>query len=122
MELAKTVDAPPLEFHYADSVLLVKPHANEEDRMALALSKAGPDRCRAICRAMVIGWRNVKRDGRDAPFDFEDLANFPRLEGKNLFLELGAFIIERTDLSRGVDRDLKKDSAPQPVGEPVTAH
>ena len=111
-----------LEFKFTDVVFMVKPEANEADRMEVALAgrlenKGGvpvlvqsrAELCKTAVRCMVVDWKNVKRGGHDVPYDYDELACFPHVDKKNVFLELGEFIFAHTDiLSRRAD-DLKKD-------------
>lgn len=116
MEL-KRVNSKPLEFKYEDVVFFVKPVATEEDRMEVQLSGISsgpklmfstPDYCKAIIRAMVTGWKGVKLDGQEVPYSFEMLADFPAVKGKNVFIELGSFIMKNTDI-RNREKSIKKD-------------
>jgi hypothetical protein len=121
MEL-KEIKHKVLEFHFEDVVFIVKPEANEEDRLEVELSGrmrelngakimqySSADYCKAVIRCMVLDWRGVKRDGHDVPFSVEELKNFPHIKGKNIFLELGGFIINNTDIKNQRNEDLKKD-------------
>lgn len=108
-----------LKYKFEDVTFLIKPEAEEADRLEVILSgrQEGDDivisraeRCKAAVRQMVVGWEGVKRDGADVPYSFGELSNFPHIEGKNVLLDLGGFIINNTDLvhSRGNDA-LKKE-------------
>jgi hypothetical protein len=95
---------PPLEFKWKvgsdEVVFLVKPESSEEDRMRVAFTPMGGARCREMVRLMVVGWRGVARDKVDVPYAYEELEHFPRAEGHNLFLDLGRFILEHSDISK----------------------
>jgi len=114
----KRLNSKPLEFKYEDATFFVKPVATEEDRMVVSLSGLSdggsvrfskPDYCKAIIGCMVTGWKGVTEGGKEVPYSFDLLSDFPHVEGKNVYLELGAFIIENTDISKGPGGSLKKD-------------
>jgi len=114
----KRQNSKPLECKYEDVTFFVKPVASEEDRMVVALSGLSdgamvrfskPDYCKTVIQCMVTGWKGVTEGGKAVPYSFDLLADFPRVEGKNVYLELGAFIIEHTDISKGAGGSLKKD-------------
>ena len=111
-----------LEFKFEDVIFLVKPEASEDDRMEIALSgrleeKAGvavitksrAEFCKTAIRCMVVDWKHVKRGGHPVPYSYEELKNFPHVEKRNVFLELGDFIIKNTDIVNRRADDLKKD-------------
>jgi hypothetical protein len=109
MELRKN-HQKPLEFKYEDVTFLVKPRASEEDRMLVMLlgeqlpdgnvKFSRPDFCRLVVERMVVGWEGVTRDGKPMPYSFTALSEFPRIEGKNVYLEVGAFILQQTDIQK----------------------
>ncbi len=114
----KRQNSKPLEFKYEDVTFFVKPVASEEDRMIVALSGLSdgahvrfskPEYCRTVIQCMVSGWQGVTEDGKPVPYSFDLLADFPRVDGKNVYLELGAFIIEHTDINKGAGGSLKKE-------------
>ncbi len=99
------------------AVFFVKPIASEDDRMSVAFSGVSEgdkikfsraEYCRTIIQCMVTGWKGVKIDGQEVPYAFELLADFPRIKDKNVYLELGGFILKHTDI-RSKDSSLKKD-------------
>lgn len=112
----KRLNSKPLEFQYEDVVFLVKPQATEEDRMFIQLSGTSvggavkfsrPEYCKALIQSMVIGWKGVKMDGQDVPYEYELLADFPKVKDRNVYIELGSFILEKTDVKKQ-DTELKK--------------
>ena len=114
MELVK--HSQPLEFKYEDIVFLVKKHANAEDKMEVALSgkRDGNDifwtraeYCKTIIRRMVLGWKGVTQDGKEVPYSFDALCELPHVEGRNVFLALGEFVMEHTDIRNSKAKDLK---------------
>ena len=114
----KRQNAKPLEFKYEDVTFFVKPSATEEDRMFVSLSGVSDgdkvrfsraEYCRSIIQCMVTGWKGVTEDGKEVPYSFELLSNFPRIEDHNVYIDLGSFIIEKTDISRAPEDGLKKD-------------
>jgi hypothetical protein len=117
MEIRKS-NAKPLEFKYEDVTFFVKPAATEEDRMVVSLSgKSEGDKvvfsrgeyCKAIIQCMVTGWKGVTADGKEIEYEYDLLADFPKVEGHNVYLELGGFILKNTDIKKGKGEDLKKD-------------
>lgn len=113
----KRLNSKPLEFKYEDVVFYVKPMATEEDRMFVSLngvvdgikikfSKA--EYCKAIIQCMVTGWKGVKMDNHEVPYDFTLLTDFPKVKDKNVYLEIGGFILKHTDIAEQ-DSALKKD-------------
>ena len=111
-----------LEFKFEDVIFLVKPEASEDDRMEIALSgrleeKAGvpvitnsrAEFCKTAIRCMVADWKGIKRAGHDVPYSYDELKNFPHVDKRNIFLELGDFIIKNTDIVNRRADDLKKD-------------
>ena len=113
----KRIHSKPLEFKYDDVTFFVKPVATEEDRMFVALSGISegdkvkfsrPEYCRAIIQCMVTGWTGVKINGEEAPYAFELLSDFPKIKDKNVYLELGGFILKHTDI-KSQGESLKKD-------------
>lgn len=107
-----------LEFQYEDVTFFVKARATGEDRMFVALSGmtdgdkvkfSRPEYCKAIIQCMVTGWKGVKLEGQEVPYSFELLADFPTTENKNVYLELGGFILSKTDIRKHQDESLKKD-------------
>ena len=118
MELIKASSKPLLKFTHEDIVFHIKPEATEEDRLEAILSGrqdgenivvSRAEYCKVAIQRMVVAWENVKRDGVDVPYSFEELRNFPRGTGKNVLLALGTFIIENTNISKQKDSHLKKD-------------
>lgn len=117
MEIRKS-KAETVEFKYEDVVFFIKPHATEEDRMIVNLSGAREgDRvvfsrseyCKTIIKCMVTGWKGVTEDGKEVPYSFDLLSNFPRVKDRNVYIDLGSFIIENTDIARTPEDGLKKD-------------
>jgi hypothetical protein len=114
----KRANAKPLEFKYEDATFFVKPSATEEDRMFVSLSGVSDgdkvrfsraEYCRSIIQCMVTGWKGVKEGGHELPYSFDLLADFPRVANKNVYLELGAFILGHTDIAKESGSSLKKD-------------
>ena len=114
----KRSESKTLEFHHGDAVILVKSEANEDDRLeavfhsrAFGESWNGDQKaayCRVACRRMVVGWKNVTNEkGEELSYDFEMLKDLPKLPGKSLFVELGAFILKDTDFQRGASEEIK---------------
>ena len=105
---------PHLEFPWKvgkDTItFFVKAESSEDDRMCVAFAPKGGQRCRELVRCMVVGWKGVDADGAPVPYEFELLELLPRGEG-NLFLELGRFILEKTDVVKETKetKALKKD-------------
>jgi hypothetical protein len=113
----KRLDSKPLEFVYEDVVFFVKPRATEEDRMFVQLSGTSvggavkfsrPEYCKALIQSMVIGWKGVKIDGQEIRYEYELLADFPKVKDRNVYIELGSFILVNTDIKKQ-DTELKKD-------------
>lgn len=117
MEIRKH-KSDPLEFKYEDVVFFIKPHASEEDRMVVNLSGvregdrvvfSRAEYCKTIIKCMVTGWKGVTEDGKEVPYSFDLLSDFPRVNDHNVYIDLGSFIIEKTDISRAPEDGLKKD-------------
>lgn len=134
MELAKPQE--PLKFAYKDVTFLVRPKSIEADRLEVwgsgqvedgkIISKQA-EFVKALIRCMVVGWEGVTEDGKPVPYSFETfLARFPN-QGRgeaNVFLQLGDFIFEKTDIWKQ-DEAEKNASRAQSAGsstlEPSTA-
>lgn len=121
MEL-KEAKHKALEYQFEDVTFLVKPEADEADRLEVELSGrlkehngakvmeySTADYCKTVIRCMVVGWKGVKRGGHDVPYSFDELKHFPHVKGKNVFLDLGDFVIKNTDIRDQRNDDLKKD-------------
>lgn len=106
MELIK--QGTPLEFKFEDATFLVKKIASAGDRIALTMGGAASADgstytqaayCKKLAELMVVGWRNVQIDGKEAPYSFELFeSSFPFTPGNNVFLALFKFISENTDI------------------------
>ena len=116
----------PLQFKYGDLVVFVKPVASSEDRMEYILTDSRAARCRTAVARMVTGWKGLKIGDEEVPYSLEALSTVPDIPGEGVFfLKLGNWIIDNTDLLKGIGRKLKNDSAPSSTGaceqEPSTA-
>jgi hypothetical protein len=115
MELRKPSEI--VEFKYEDVIFLVKAEASEEDRMEVALlgrrdesgklHYSNADLCRSVIARMVTGWKNVKSNGIDVAYSIEALSMFPAVAGHNVYLELGGFILEKTNILKGASEEKK---------------
>lgn len=109
---------PMLEFKYEDVTFLVKPEATEFDRLEVALAgrQDGKDivfsraeYAKTLVRCMVTGWKGAQRDGKDVPYSFEEIADIPKVRGRNVMLELSGFIMDHTDIHKDSGEHIKKD-------------
>ena len=118
MELIDPTKAKTAEYNLGDVALVVKTEANEDDRLQVAFAgrrKGDPwsaeqsaNFMRLVCRLMVVGWKGVTQGGQPVDYEFELLKHLPRPHGKNLFLDLGMFIIKETDIQKGPTEEAKK--------------
>lgn len=125
MELSRAKE--PLKFKYRDVTFLVKPHAVEADRLEIWASGKADDGkivapraefVKALIRCFVIGWEGVTQDGKPVPYSFETFVNlFPKQpkDETPVFLALGNFIYEKTDIAEQ-DIDAKNALPPRPTG------
>ena len=110
MELQKN-DEKLLEFKWRDVVFKVKPRATSGDRLAVALrdEKTLATYSLTLVERFVVGWEGVTQDGKPAPYSFKLLSeHMPSTASDNALLSLAAFIWEKTDISSGLDKELKK--------------
>ncbi len=123
MELLKA--EAPLEMPYKDAVFLIKKRATAYDKFLLAMSgkvegnttKFAPsDFYRVLAQQFVVGWRGVTREGEKISYSWAALESaFPSDPEDDVFLRLGTFILENTDVFK-TDISLKKDSRRQLIG------
>ena len=117
MELIDPSKSKTVEFKHGDVTIIAKTEANEEDRLRAGFagrakgapwtSEQNANFCKVVCQTMVIGWKGVTHEGKPVDYDFELLKHLPRIAGKNLFLELGLFLIRETDIQKGVPEEVK---------------
>jgi hypothetical protein len=110
----------PLRFKYSDDVFfLVKPHANARDIFNLrncgtlkadgAVAIKGGDISDSVLQSFVVGWEGVQVDGKPVSYSWElFISSFPRDNKRDVFLEVAAFIFEKTDINIK-DKTGKKD-------------
>lgn len=120
MELVKP--ETPVEFVWKDVTFYIRPTATAGDKFSLTngapMTKDGKqtfvmsDFWKKIIEIFVVKWSGVTKDGQDVPFSMDALAQLPVDNNDDVFVRLGAFIVDTTKIvDRGEER---KNESGQP--------
>ena len=117
MELIDPTKAKTIEYKHGDVTIVAKTEANEDDRLRAGFagrtkgapwsSEQNANFCRIVCQLMIVDWKGVTHEGKPVDYDFDLLKHLPRIAGKNIFLELGLFLIKNTDIQKGATEEAK---------------